>query len=125
MRGDGLGGHAPVQTGVAMSIMASPLVCCPASRRKPKKKKDGFNTFKGVVSWIMDTGSGVDICGQEFVPADGSGLILPKTKTVFHTANGAVDAGPVYPGKLIPFWRLSPRTSCNRLLLSSRLGNDA
>ena len=86
-----------------MTVMAAPTVCCPAAKSGPKAKKPGFNTFTGIERWIMDTGSGVDICGKEYAPADGSGLIRPKTKTVFHTANGTVDAGPVYPGKLLPF----------------------
>ena len=86
MRGDGPCGHMPAQAGVAMNILASPMICSPAPKRRPRKKKkeDGFNTFKGVAKWIMDTGSGVDICGQESVPANGSGLVYPKTMTVFH-----------------------------------------
>ena len=105
MRGDGPCGHMPAQAGEAMSIMGSPLIGGPAPKRRPRKKKKGddYNTFKGVAKWIMDTGSGVDICGQECVPVNGSGLVYPEMMTVFHTANGSVDAGPVFPGILNPF----------------------
>ena len=94
-RGEGLGGGKPAQAGTTMIVMAAPNVCCPAAKSGPKAKKPGFNTFAGIERWIMDTGSGVDICGREYAPADGTGLIRSKTKTVFHMANGAVDAGPV------------------------------
>ena len=92
----------------SMAVLTTPSVCCPAadSKRKAatksKAKKPSYNTFAGIERWIWDIGSGVDICGQEHVPADGSGLVRPETAIVFHTANGAVDAGPMYPGKLLP-----------------------
>ena len=87
----------------ATIVVAVPAISCPATKRKQKAKKSDFNTFKGIESWIGDTGSGVDICGREYVPADGSGLVQTDAGLIFHTANGTVDAGPMYPGMLLPF----------------------
>ena len=50
----------------------------------------------------MDTGSGVDICNYDHVPKGGKGLVHPKNKVVFQTANGPIDSVPVYPGIVKP-----------------------
>ena len=90
------------QTRDAMTVMVTPAVCCPATKLKRQAKKPDYNTFTGIERWIWDTGSGVDICGQEHIPADGKGVVQSTTEVIFHTANGTVEAGPMYPGKLLP-----------------------
>ena len=50
----------------------------------------------------MDTGSGVDICSMEDV-VNLAGLVNSNADVVFHTANGPIDAGPLYPGLLKAF----------------------
>ena len=88
--------------GVTAVVIAS-VLSCPANKRKQKAKEFDYNTFTGIDCWIWDTGSGVDICGREYVPANGSGLVQTDAGLIFHTANGTVDAGPMYPGMLLPF----------------------
>ena len=99
-------GHGPAKDGercvVAPSITTS-APCCGATKAKTKGKTPNYNTFESVERWIWDTGSGVDVYGQEHAPADGTGLVRPASEMIFHTANGTVSAGPVYPGMLGPF----------------------
>ena len=58
------------------------------------------NYFETVTQWIVDTGSGVDICGVADIPKDGKGLVFPDSNVTFLTANGPVPSGPLYPGML-------------------------
>ena len=74
-----------------------------ATRRKLRNGKQA-NYFDGVKRWIMDTGSGVDICQQQQVPK-GAKTVKPDEDIVFNTANGPIDAGPMFPGILGPFRR--------------------
>ena len=71
------------------------------TRRKLRNGKQA-NYFDGVKRWIMDTGSGVDICQQQQVPK-GAKTVKPDEDIVFNTANGPIDVGPMFPGILAPF----------------------
>ena len=73
-----------------------------AAAKRRLKNGDQANYFEKVGRWIMDTGSGVDICRAAQVPA-GAKTVKPKDKIVFNTANGPIDAGPMLPGMLEPF----------------------
>ena len=69
-----------------MSV-AVPVVTVPAPRRgaTKAKAKGGMpkcNTFQSVERWIWDTGSGVDICGQEHAPKSGPSLVRPSSEVV-------------------------------------------
>ena len=85
-------------------LVAANLTTRPSSRGASwmKGKKPKLNTFVGVERWIWDTGSGVDVCSQEHTPKSGEGLVKIAEGLSFNTANGPVDAGPVYPGLLRP-----------------------
>ena len=96
-------GRDPEWTGIVAPVITVPAPCRGATKAKAKDKKPNYNTFESVERWIWDTGSGVDICGQEHAPTDGTGLVRPASEMLFHTANGTVSAGPVYPGLLRPF----------------------
>ena len=87
-----------------ISMIVAPCMSCPATgAAKVKRKKDkSYNTFEKIDRWIMDTGSGVDICSFADVPEDGHGLVKTKSDVVFHTANGMVPAGPMFPGIVEP-----------------------
>ena len=76
----------------------------PVASAKKRKLKNGeqANYFEGVKRWIMDTGSGVDICQKSCVPK-GAKTVKSEDDIVFNTANGRIDAGPMYPGILGPF----------------------
>ena len=78
----------------SMAVLTTPSVCCPAaeSKRKvatkSKAKKPSYNTFAGIERWIWDTGSGVDICGQEYAPLDETSLVWPKSEMIFTRPTG-------------------------------------
>ena len=76
-----------------------------AAGSKTAKNSSNFkiNKFHLVKRWIMDTGSGVDICSFADVPNKSQGLQKSNVEITFNTANGPVDAGPLFPGILEPF----------------------
>ena len=100
-RGGRCGGN-PVLSGISVPSVIASAPCRGATKAKAKGKRPSYNTFESVERWIWDTGSGVDVCGKEHAPKDGTGLIRPASEMFFHTANGTVSAGPVYPGLLGP-----------------------
>ena len=73
-----------------------------AAPKKTLKTGGTANYFDKIDRWIMDTGSGVDICRANQVPK-GAKTVKPKDKIIFNTANGPIDAGPMLPGILGPF----------------------
>ena len=74
-----------------------------AKKREPLNNSVGkVNYFQKIERWIMDTGSGVDICSFADVPASRKGLQKSNIEVVFNTANGPIDSGPLYPGIVGP-----------------------
>lgn len=92
----------------------------PATSSKARRKKPSYNTFEGRERWIWDTGSGVDICGQECAPADGSGHVRPASEMVFNTANGLASADQCIRECCSQWRKPLPHSCWSRRLLSYR-----
>ena len=92
---------APACAGSASLPKGDVAPAAAATKRKLRNGKQA-NYFDRVKRWIMDTGSGVDICQKQQVPK-GAKTVKADEHIVFNTANGPIDAGPMFPGILGPF----------------------